>query len=766
MAGNVWIGVTVHADPAALRETLRFLRLHTEPGVALALLPDGPDDETARALADDPVLNALPQWGTREERGGAACLNRLVARSEAGVVVLLESGALVGPRWLDLLVAALRRSRAGLVGPSTNRGWNDQAAVPRAVATPAGVRRAAAYVARRYGRRALSLAPLHSLADFCYVVRREVFDVIGPADEGYGPLPCWEMDFNARAARAGYPGMWVGGAYVHRLPATARRARADADLLDAGRRRYQDRFCGLRALSDPPAYRAHCEGDTCPHFALPEPRSMPRTMAAPAVQRQGLSVGGPSPPMVSCVMPTRGRPEFAVQAVRYFLRQDYPVAELVIVEDGPAELARLLPQDPRIRIVSSRGSRSIGALRNHGTSVARGEFVAHWDDDDWYAPQRLSRQVAPLVAGSADVTALRGSAMLDVEDGVAWQLSDDLHRRMFVRDVHGGTLVFRRRLWDRFGHYPDISLAEDARFLDQVVRRGARLEPISADGLFVYIRHGRNSWRLDLGQDAGWRRVTVPAMPVEDGAFYRRYRRQPRTAPLVSCLMPTADRRPFVALAIEYFRRQDYPHLELVVVDDGTDPVADLVVEVPNARYHRLERRMVLGAKRNLAVELAHGDYLVHWDDDDWQSAGRVGHHMAAMHAAGADVSGARSLYFYAPDRGQGWRYVWPHGRRSWAAGASLCYRRDVWERGKFAAVAAAEDTRFVWRLAATPIADVGDLDCLVALVHPGNTVRKTGSGCYWHVAPVEEIEAVLGPDAIRYRSETTIARAGEGALR
>ena len=78
------------------------------------------------------------------------------------------------------------------------------------------MRRDAALLLRRYGSAARTLAPVYSLGDFCYAVRREVVDAIGPADPAYGDGPGWEMDYNIRAARAGFAGLWVGGAYVCR----------------------------------------------------------------------------------------------------------------------------------------------------------------------------------------------------------------------------------------------------------------------------------------------------------------------------------------------------------------------------------------------------------------------------------------------------------------------------------------------------------------------------------------------------------------------
>ena len=109
-------------------------------------------------------------------------------------------------------------------------------------------------------------------------------------------------------------------------------------------------------------------------------------------------------------MPTRNRPEFAAQAVRYFLTQDYPNAELIVVDDG-GDPADRLPADPRIRVIRSDGESrtgrpTIGALRNLGCAAALGEIIVCWDDDDWHGPTRVSDQVGPILAGAADVTGL------------------------------------------------------------------------------------------------------------------------------------------------------------------------------------------------------------------------------------------------------------------------------------------------------------------------------------------------------------------------
>ena len=87
---------------------------------------------------------------------------------------------------------------------------------------------------------------------------------------------------------------------------------------------------------------------------------------------------------------------------------------------------------------------------------------------------------------------------------------------MFVGDVHGGTLVYRKALLDQGLRYPEINLAEDAALIRQAVSRGQRLVRLANPGVFVYVRHGRNAWRecapgrfLD---PAGWQRIKQPRM--------------------------------------------------------------------------------------------------------------------------------------------------------------------------------------------------------------------------------------------------------------
>ena len=217
--------------------------------------------------------------------------------------------------------------------------------------------------------------------------------------------------------------------------------------------------------------------------------------------------------------------------------------------------------------------------------------------------------------------------------------------------------------------------------------------------------------------------------------------------PFVSCIMPTRNRRHFVPQAIHYFLRQDYAKKELLIVDDGDDPVADLVPPDPKIRYVRALSELTLGAKRNLACQLAHGDLFAHWDDDDWMAGHRLSYQVTVLEEEQADLCGLKEVVFYRPDKDQAWLYVYPDDDQPWLAGGTLCYTRAYWERNPFPDLNTGEDTHFVWSEQRPKMVALSDYSFYVALVHPGNTCYKRTFGRRWHPYPAGRVRRLLADD-------------------
>ena len=708
-AARVAIGVRVETEPRLLYATLAALRSNTPPGARVLLLPDDPDAETRQALTN---LRNLPQIPETAGRGAAACFNRLVAGTDEPLLLLLEGGALPAPRWLETLLHGLDADpRNGLAGPSTNRSWNEQAQFTRSTGAPLSLARVAREAALRYRDQIATLEPLHSLGDFCYLVRREVTAAIGGADEGYGAGPCWEMDYNIRAARAGFRAVWVRAAFVHRAPASARRRADEARLFEASRRRYQDRLCGQRLRGERSEYEPHCTGDACADFApagliplraalpprlhVPTPIAPPRAQPPPAqppvaprplrpagAPAQGrVTASGSGEPLVSCIMPTYNRRDFLSRGVACVLKQDYSRFELIIVDDGSDPVGDCLPADSRIRYLRLGERRTIGHKRNLACGEARGEIIVHFDDDDWYPRWRVRRQVEAL--RDAEVSGTSQLYYLEHPHGRAWRY----HYTGAAPWVAGNTLAYRRRVWT---HHPfaDVQVGEDSRFVRAL--RPAQVADLADPSLCVATVHAGNTSPKAVGKTY-W--------TAEDGARVRRLVAEDEL-PLISCIMPTANRRPFVKLALEHFAQQSWPARELIVVDDGADPVEDLVRGAPDVRYLRLARKTTIGGKRNLACREARGTLIAHWDDDDFYGPDRLRRQVEPILRGEADLTGLTMSHVLHLDSGQFWTAKRELHKRMFVGdvpGGTLMYRESLLRSGlRYPEVNLAEDAALI----------------------------------------------------------------------
>jgi glycosyltransferase involved in cell wall biosynthesis len=109
-------------------------------------------------------------------------------------------------------------------------------------------------------------------------------------------------------------------------------------------------------------------------------------------------------PRVTVFLPVFNRARLLPSAIESVLSQSFGDFELLIVDDGStdgsSEVARSYA-DPRIRLVVSARNQGIPRTRNLGLELARGEYLANADSDDWSYPQRLARQVGFLDAHPA-----------------------------------------------------------------------------------------------------------------------------------------------------------------------------------------------------------------------------------------------------------------------------------------------------------------------------------------------------------------------------
>ena len=107
-----------------------------------------------------------------------------------------------------------------------------------------------------------------------------------------------------------------------------------------------------------------------------------------------------STPAISVVMPVYNGERYLRDAVASILQQTFRDFEFIAVNDGSKDRSKAILDDiasvdPRLRVVSQANTGIVGAL-NHGLAIAKGEFVARMDADDFSQPERFAQQITFL----------------------------------------------------------------------------------------------------------------------------------------------------------------------------------------------------------------------------------------------------------------------------------------------------------------------------------------------------------------------------------
>lgn len=103
--------------------------------------------------------------------------------------------------------------------------------------------------------------------------------------------------------------------------------------------------------------------------------------------------------------------------------------------------------------------------------------------------------------------------------------------------------------------------------------------------------------------------------------------------PLVSILIPCYNAAPFLAETLECALAQTWPHVEIIVVDDGSRDASRAIAQGFGARGVKLFTQPNSGASaaRNHAFRVSRGDFIQYLDADDLISPGKIAAQMALL---------------------------------------------------------------------------------------------------------------------------------------
>jgi glycosyltransferase involved in cell wall biosynthesis len=203
-------------------------------------------------------------------------------------------------------------------------------------------------------------------------------------------------------------------------------------------------------------------------------------------------------PVISITTPTFRRHKLLERQHATVLAQSEQDFEWLILDDSPEPSAYFAAlADRRIRYHHHAGTRmSVGAKRNWLAERAEAPVIAHFDDDDYYAPDYLKTMLAHLSRRGADMAKFSAwyvwsrrhqqLAFWDttITGGLVFKLSAEPVEPLIISKQDeprfashyagfGFNYVYRKAVWQDI-RFPDADFAEDYGFAGAAIQAGCR----------------------------------------------------------------------------------------------------------------------------------------------------------------------------------------------------------------------------------------------------------------------------------------------------
>lgn len=215
--------------------------------------------------------------------------------------------------------------------------------------------------------------------------------------------------------------------------------------------------------------------------------------------------------LVSAILPTRGRQEWAKQAAELFHAQTYPTKELIVLDDE--EEPSFPNAKPDCATYLRIAARSIGQKRNYCCRLAIGDIIMHWDSDDWYAPERMKEQVWQLEESGKQVVGYNRVLFYDDRPNV-----HDKYLRYFesAQWTVGASLTYTKSWWakNRFPESKQFNTGED-QDMCRTARESGQLATFDGRKMMVARIHAGNTARKNPDHRRQWTCVTRADFPDE-----------------------------------------------------------------------------------------------------------------------------------------------------------------------------------------------------------------------------------------------------------
>lgn len=193
---------------------------------------------------------------------------------------------------------------------------------------------------------------------------------------------------------------------------------------------------------------------------------------------------------VSCLTITNNRLKLLKKSIQHFLNQTYKNRELIIVYYNTDENTKKWLITNKEYLNSNNiffymfvvdDGLHLGAIRNYGIKKTKGDWICIWDDDDWFSPFRIEKQMIFCQENKLDACTLR-SIMIYSDKYQELKLSYERS------DGWEGSLLVKKLIIPK---YHNAKKGEDTPVVMKLISDYKFLTLFDPE-LYVYIFHDKN----------------------------------------------------------------------------------------------------------------------------------------------------------------------------------------------------------------------------------------------------------------------------------
>ena len=198
-----------------------------------------------------------------------------------------------------------------------------------------------------------------------------------------------------------------------------------------------------------------------------------------------------SRPFVSVICPTYNRRKFLPNLMKQFNYQTYPqeFMELIILDDSPTSNEDIILKQSNIKYTHLKEKLILGAKRNHLNSLVTGDIAVCFDDDDYYAPERVSHAVTKLQSSRVQIA---GSSIIHIY----YKNLDKILEFGPYAKYHctNGTMAYKKEYLKTHSYLIDKEKAEEAHFTNSFTEPLIQLDPQKT---MICLAHSSNTVNKD-----------------------------------------------------------------------------------------------------------------------------------------------------------------------------------------------------------------------------------------------------------------------------